>query len=69
MPTDTKKKTSGTDPAKMDDAAKEACDELTKNIKSWTAQDLTTWWSTWYMRAGHKRLGRILVKLARASSK
>ncbi len=69
MPTDTKKKTSDADKAKMDEAAKEARDELTKNIKSWTAQDLATWWSTWYMRTGHKRLGRILVELARASTK
>ncbi len=44
-------------------------DELTKNLKSRTAQDLAAWWSNWYMRAGHKRLGRILFDHALTSGR
>jgi hypothetical protein len=70
MPADTtnkkKSKTSGgTDMAKMDEAAAEARTKLEKNIGSWSALDVAAWWKESYMSAGHKRLGRILVDLAR----
>ncbi len=52
----------------MDKAAEQAREELMKNFERWSARDLTAWWSTWYMRAGHKRLGRILVEIARAAA-
>ena len=45
----------------MDDAAVEAQAELVKNLAAWSAKDLIIWWSKWYLKAGHKRLGRILV--------
>jgi len=28
-------------------------------------RDMFTWWSKWYMKTGHKRLGRILVVMGR----
>ena len=49
----------------MDDAAALAEAELHKNYINWSASDLVTWWSQWYMKAGHKRLGRILVAKGR----
>ncbi len=70
MPTNTtntknNKKSGGSDMAKMDEAAAEARTKLEKNIGSWSALDVAAWWKDWYMRAGHKRLGRILVELAK----
>ena len=50
---------------KMDESAVEAKAEIEKNFKNWSAQDIVTWWSTWYLKAGHKRLGRILVALGK----
>ncbi|MBF0569356.1 MAG: hypothetical protein HQL18_01085 [Candidatus Omnitrophica bacterium] len=49
----------------MDDAAAAAEVELHKNYINWSASDLVHWWSQWYMKAGHKRLGRILVAKGR----
>lgn len=49
----------------MDKAAEEAGKELRQHFDRWSARDLATWWKTWYVRAGHKRLGRILVELVR----
>ncbi len=73
MPTNTtnkksNKKSSGTDMAKMDEAAAEARTKLEKNIGSWSALDVAAWWKDSYMRAGHTRLGRILVELAKKNS-
>lgn len=31
-----------------------------------SAKDVIVWWGEWYMKAGHKRLGRILAKQAKA---
>ena len=45
----------------MDLAAGEAEADITPNIDTWTAKQLIGWWCRWYQRAGHKRLGRILV--------
>lgn len=56
--------------AMMDAAAKEAEDELEQIIDDYPASDLDRkalsavagWWRTHYLVAGHKRLGRILLK-------
>jgi hypothetical protein len=45
----------------FDEAAEKALAELQEHIETWTARDLTSWWARWYLKAGHKRLGRILV--------
>lgn len=45
----------------MDEAAEQAAHELVEAIDCWTARDVVGWWSKWYLKAGHKRLGRILV--------
>jgi hypothetical protein len=50
--------------AQMDEAARTALAELKENVDAWTARDLIKWWSGWYMKAGHKRLGRILVGIS-----
>ena len=49
----------------MDHAANDAHEELIRNLDSWSARDVATWWARWYMKAGHKRLGRLLVDLAK----
>ena len=51
------------DVKEMDLAADEARKELTKHIKGWSALELAAWWKNWYRKAGHKRLGRMLVDL------
>ena len=45
----------------MDEAAVLAAAELNKDYVNWTARDVVVWWAKWYLKAGHKRLGRILV--------
>lgn len=45
----------------MDAAAVAAGEELNKDYANWSARDLVVWWAKWYLKAGHKRLGRILV--------
>ena len=54
---------------KMDESAAQAKEEIEKNFKNWSAQDIVTWWSSWYLKAGHKRLGRILVALGKKPKK
>jgi hypothetical protein len=49
----------------MDDAAAEARKELVAHLEEWTARDVVKWWAGWYLKAGHKRLGRLLVELAK----
>ena len=51
-------------PEEMDVAAEQAMQELRPNLDKWSARDLMVWWKNWYMKAGHKRLGRLLVKLS-----
>ena len=48
----------------MDEAAKDARKELVSNLESWSAKEVVRWWKNWYMRAGHRRLARLLVELA-----
>lgn len=52
----------------MDAAAVEAGEEL-KALMSTPVDDTTAgmvadWWKKWYPKAGHKRLGKLLVKYA-----
>jgi hypothetical protein len=50
---------------RMDVAAEEAQKELMANLDHWSARALASWWAKWYLKAGHKRLGRLLVDLAK----
>ena len=45
----------------MDAFAKEAELELEK-LDQKSVEVVGNWWINWYMKAGHKRLGRILVR-------
>lgn len=49
----------------MDEEANKARKELEKNIDLWSARALAHWWNRWYLKAGHKRLGRILIEFTR----
>ena len=49
----------------MDAAAAEAQAEIQQNFNNWTSKDLARWWLKWYLKAGHKRLGRIVVSLGK----
>ena len=51
--------------AKMDVAAEEAEKDL-ETLDRAAVETLAAWWLKWYMKAGHKRLGRIMVKLAKS---
>jgi hypothetical protein len=55
----------------MDKAALEAEKELRQKLEtsSATALYVAEWWSKWYMQAGHKRLGRLMVKIAKEQKK
>ncbi len=50
--------------AEMDAAAEEAEKDLV-TLDQAAVEVIAAWWSKWYMKAGHKRLGRIMVKLAK----
>ena len=49
----------------MNEAAEKALEEIRENRGAWSADDLINWWAKWYLKAGHKRLGRILVALSK----
>jgi len=49
----------------MDAEAVHARGELEQNLDSWDARAVAAWWSRWYLKAGHKRLGRALVEIAK----
>jgi hypothetical protein len=51
----------------MDAEAVRARSELDQNIDSWNARAVAEWWNRWYLKAGHKRLGRTLVEIAKKS--
>jgi len=57
------------DTANMDRASVEAIDEFENLLKikggAVSAEDLVLWYKKWFMKAGHKRLGRYLVTLAK----
>ena len=65
MPTTDDTKSKDDKNAKMDDAAVQARKELVECLNKWSANDVAAWWKSWYMQTGHKRLGRILVDLAK----
>lgn len=47
----------------MDANAILAQNDLTEmDIDQKALETVAAWWSKWYLKAGHKRLGRILVK-------
>jgi hypothetical protein len=50
----------------MDQAAAQAKEELQQHFGNWSAKELAAWWIRWYLKAGHKRLGRILVAMGKA---
>jgi hypothetical protein len=50
--------------AKMDAAAEEAERDLA-SLDQEAVKVLAVWWLKWYMTAGHKRLGRIMVKVGK----
>jgi hypothetical protein len=49
----------------MDEAAEAAYAELKEHLSVWSAENLITWWAKWYLKAGHKRLGRTLVAISK----
>lgn len=49
----------------MDHEADAALEELVKHLDEWNARDVIKWWANWYMKAGHKRLGRKLVQISK----
>ena len=49
----------------MDDAAAQAQTELEQSVDNLSARDIISWWFKWYMKTGHKRLGRILVAMGK----
>jgi hypothetical protein len=55
----------GTVLAEMDAAAREAEKDLA-TIDQAAVETIAAWWLKWYMAAGHKRLGRLLVRIAKS---
>jgi hypothetical protein len=53
--------------AKMDAAAEEAEKDLA-TLDQAAVETIAAWWLKWYMTAGHKRLGRLLVKIAKSGA-
>jgi hypothetical protein len=47
--------------AEMNQAAVDAQNNLV-NVDPKAVEAVAAWWKKWYLKAGHKRLGRILVK-------
>ncbi len=56
------------DPLAMDDAAAEAENELSE-IEGDSVEIVANWMFKWYMKAGYKRLGRILVTIGKEQQK
>ena len=52
----------------MDSAATDAENDL-NNLPHEVVLPVAQWWYKWYMKVGHKRLGRILVSIARENEK
>ena len=51
----------------MDAAAQAAEADLSGKLAQWSAMDLIAWWGRWYLKAGHKRLGRVLVRIGKGT--
>lgn len=58
----------GTVLAEMDAAAEKAEKDLA-TLNQASVQTMAAWWLKWYNTAGHKRLGRILVRIAKSAVK
>lgn len=56
------------DPQEMDNAAANAEEDL-NNLSDEVVNPMADWWNKWFMKAGHKRLGRILVSIAKGNTK
>ena len=52
------------DPAEMDRAASEAEQDL-ENLEDGVVKAMADWWAKWYLKAGHKRLGRLMVSISK----
>jgi hypothetical protein len=50
-------------PEQMDAYAVEASHELLVMSESGTIAELADWWRRWYLKAGHKRLARLLMRI------
>ena len=53
----------------MDVAAQQAQEELKANFETWSAKDMGAWWGRNFLKAGHKRLGRVLVAVSKEAAK
>ncbi len=51
-------------PEEMDVAAKEAEQDL-ENLESGAVKAMSAWFAKHYLKAGHKRLGRLLVSISK----
>ena len=49
----------------MDDAAIEAANDL--SVSDEALAEVANWWNKWYLKAGHKRLARVLLQHAKKS--
>jgi hypothetical protein len=47
------------------DAAAAKAQIALRELNHKSVMDVAVWWYAWYMTAGHKRLGRLLVDIAR----
>jgi hypothetical protein len=57
------------DSNEMDKQAEHAKRELMQAFSQWDALGISRWWKKWYLKAGHKRLGRVLLDLHDQKSK
>lgn len=48
-------------PEQMDQFAADAQNDLV-DVDPEAIEKVATWWKKWYKKAGHKRLGRVLIK-------
>ena len=53
----------------MDKAAKDAEKDLTETLSGESVTGVAEWFAKWYLKAGHKRLGRLLVTIAKDPDK
>lgn len=51
-------------PAEMSEFAEEAEEELNELVVK-SVMDVAKWFEKWYLKVGHRRLGRILVRIAK----
>lgn len=52
------------DPEAMDKAARDAEQDL-ENLDAEAVKSMADWFAKWYLEAGHKRLGRLLVGISK----